>query len=727
MVMQVLKALQMSIVAIRKKSRSSLAVFAAMTFLALMMPRGAAAFTVAQGNLVTQGFQVFNTQTFNGNGRTCTTCHIPADDYTISPADIAGLPAAAHKLVLGGTNTTLENPILVNKFAAFNIDNNTPGAPGTGSTPTGPFRTSMQISGLALTTLNDCPDATLIATADDSGATAQITTVKPPVYPFVAGEKINIGGVSVAGYNGIGIFKISSVINPTTFQYVKQFAPPPANLITGLAAGSGGAVNGLPATGAGVCTTAPNFVTFPVDTGTRSIELGWAGEGAPDDRTLFTPTGTTDFNCAGTVDASEANSTDLTSVLGAFSMGAVRHHFARTNARIPGIDFRCPTSTELSQMTAFQEYLGRQYPTGTPLELALKAGTSFPGTQVSTLQPVITFNDTTAELGKDIFLDPNAGCQFCHFNGGASLSASNVRTEPFGNPPLPFPGRNENEEQNVDLLTTTTFEIPSTGEIVTGGLDGLTTVSFGGTDPGDGSPVVGAQAPNGIPIFNVQSIIEAPRKKSFFHNGAFTTSIEDAESFYFTDAFAANLNSAVFTTGTNIIDGSPDPLAPGLPNPLPRGTGQPEAAIPGGPALALSTLAGIYFPSDSVEGDVLTSDGGQDVLNTMGFFLRALSSVYSIIDAERLTQDTIFLMNADQPTTVQALNFSNDVNDVIKVLRQAKVTLPTAYGKLLTKIPVLAAQFQLAVTHKNVATLKQVLNQLQVLQQSVATISPSLS
>jgi mevalonate kinase len=92
-----------------------------------------------------------------------------------------------------------------------------------------------------------------------------------------------------------------------------------------------------------------------------------------------------------------------------------------------------------------------------------------------------------------------------------------------------------------------------------------------------------------------------------------------------------------------------------------------------------------------------------------------------------LTQDTIFLMNADQPTTVQALNFSNDVNDVIKVLRQAKVTLPTAYGKLLTKIPVLAAQFQLAVTHKNVATLKQVLNQLQVLQQSVATISPSLS
>ena len=530
------------------------------------------------------------------------------------------------------------------------------------------------------------------------------------------------GGVSVAGYNGIGVFKISGIVNPTTFQYKKLGAN-----ITGLAAGSGGAVNGLPASGAGVCTSAAlhNFVTFPVDTGTRSIELGWAGEGAPDDRTLFTPAGTTDFNCAGTVDASEANSTDLTSVLGAFSMGAVRHHFARTNARIPGIDFRCPTSAEFSQITAFQEYLGRQYPSGNPLELALRAGTAFPGSQVSSLQPVITFKDTAVETGKDIFLDPNAGCQFCHFNGGASLSAANVRTEPFGNPPLPFPGRNENEEQNVDLLTNNTFEIPSTGEIVTGGLDGLTTVSFGNTDPGDGSLIDGTSGP--LPIFNVQSIIEAPRKKSFFHNGAFTTSIEDAESFYFTDAFAANLNTAVFTAGTNIIDGSVDPIATGLPNPLPRATGQPEAAVPGGPALALATLAGIYFPSDSVEGDVLTSDGGQDVLDSMGFFLRALSAVYSIIDAERLAQDTAVLLKANAPTTVQALNFNNDLHDVLNVLRQAKVSLPTSYAGVLAKTPAIGVEFQVALAHKNAAQITHVVSELQALQQSIATISPNLS
>src|SRR5208337_4939482 len=112
------------------------------------------------GKQILQGFTVFNTQTFNGNGRTCTTCHIPQHDYTISPADIAALTIPAHNLVLGGTNTELENPTLVNEFALFNINNDTPGATGNGNAPTGPFRTSMQLSGLALTTLNDCPDAT---------------------------------------------------------------------------------------------------------------------------------------------------------------------------------------------------------------------------------------------------------------------------------------------------------------------------------------------------------------------------------------------------------------------------------------------------------------------------------------------------------------------------------------------------------------------------------------
>ena len=119
--------------------------------------------------------------------------------------------------------------------------------------------------------------------------------------------------------------------------------------------------------------------------------------------------------------------------------------------------------TELNALTAFQEYLGRQFPSGTPLELALEAGTTFPGTQVSSTQPVVTFNDSTAETGKAIFLNPSASCNFCHFNAGASMSTTQVKTEPLGDPPLPFPGRNENNSQLVNILTDTTFIIPSTG------------------------------------------------------------------------------------------------------------------------------------------------------------------------------------------------------------------------------------------------------------------------
>jgi hypothetical protein len=637
-------------------------------------------------------------------------------------------------VVLGGTNLALENPTLVDNFALFNINNNTPGAPGNGTTPTGPFRSSMQLSGLALTTLNDCPDATLIATAIDVGPTAQITTITPPPFPFVVGERIDIDGVNVGGsgplffphgYNGIGVFQISKVISRTTFQY-ESFGSP----ITGLPAGSGGAVNGLFPRDVGVCSKPPNFVTFPVDTGTRFIELGWAGDGSPIDTKLMTPPRTTDFNCVAALNAGNQNPANLNSVLGAFSMGAVRHHFALTNARVPGLDFRCPTAIELNGLVAFQKYLGRQYPSGKPLELALKTGTTFPGTQVSPSQPGITFNDSTAEKGKTIFLDPNAGCQFCHFNGGASLSSSNIRTEPFGNPPLPFPGRNEDEEQNVDLLTDNTFEIPSTGQTVTGGLDGLTPVSIGGTDPGDGSPIQGTAGV--LPIFNVQSIIEAPRKKSFFHNGVFNTSVEDAASFYFTDAFVADANFNVFSLGTNEINGMPVPIALGLT--LPRGPGQPEGNPSGGAALALTALANTYFPSDSVTGDVLTSPGGQDVLNTMGFFLRALNVVYSIADCERLMSDANTIARMNQPTTVQVLNCTTDLNDVNHVIGGAKVQLAAQYISVQNAALQLVQELQqVAATNASAGPytgepvlLGQILNNLVAQRHAIANISPDL-
>jgi len=671
------------------------------------------AFDVQTAKRIDAGFKIWEEEEFNGNGRTCGTCHIPERDYTISPADIAVLSAGDRRIVFGGTNTTLENMTLVEQFALFNISDTTPGAPGNLLTPLGPFRTSMQIAGLALTTLNECPNGTPIKSATTTGVpTAQIETVTPPPFPFVVGQSISLGGVDVAGYNLIGGVRISSVINPTTFRFTRGGAP-----VTNLPDGSGGVVNGLPRTGAGVCSTPPNFVTFPIDTGTRFIELGWAGDGAPIDPELFTPPGTTDFKCEATVHESNANPKDLTSVLKAFSMGAVRHHFALTDARVPGMDFRCPTSDELTAMVEFQKYLGRQYPSGTPLELALKKGTKFPGTQMSASQPVVTFNDKMAELGKDIFLDPRAGCQFCHFNAGASLSASQVRTEPYGDPPLPFPGRNGNEEQNVDVLTDTTFVIPSTGKTVIGGLDGLTPVKIGGTDPGDGAPIGGPDVPEGISIFNVQSIIEAPRKKSFFHNGVFITNVEDAISFYFTDPFAFNGNSAVFT-GSVKQGGGPVAIAAGLPNPLPRGTGQPEGTVPGGPALALETLAGIYFPK--------YPNGEQQVLDTMGFFLRALSVVYSLADCERLIQDSMDRIKAGLPLTVPILNCTTDLRAIERVIAGARVKVPFNYSVIQTLAPKLGESLKRAAKRRDQPALSAILGKLRSQRLLIAKISPDL-
>lgn len=688
------------------------------------------AFDVKSAKQIDKGFKLFTEETFDGNGRTCSTCHIPKDDYTISPADLPALSAHDRALVFATHNSQLENQAMVNQFALFNITNETPGASGNGTTPTGPFRASMQLSGLALTTLNDCPNATVIATATDSGATAEITTATPPPFPFALNEQIRIEGVSVAGYNGTA-FEISSVISPTTFQYTTSTGA----AITGLpSVGPGGGVSGIPTppittTGSGVCSTSPNFVTTATTTGTRFIELGWSGDGAPLDPTLFELGRPRDYaDCVASINNADANQNVLSPVLNAFTTGAVRHHFARTNARMPGKDFRCPTPAELNALTAFQEYLGRQFPSGTPLEFALEAGTTFPGTQVSSTQPVVTFNDSTAETGKAIFLNPKAACNFCHFNGGASMSTTQVKTEPLGDPPLPFPGRNENNSQLVNILTDTTFIVPSTGQTVTGGLDGLTPVTIG-KDPGDGTPFSDKHG-GFIPVFNVQSIIEAPRKKSFFHNAAFTTSLEDAASFYFGNPTVQTSGSTLITPGFDLAngnfaigtnqDGSPVTLAAGLPNPLPRASGQETGTQ------ALTALAGTYFPSDSVSGTVLTSQGGQDVLNTLGFFLRALNVVYSLTDCERLVDDTVSRLDAGLSTRVPVLNCTTDLGDVDRVIAGARVTVPDNYVTVQMQARSLEGELTKYAKQGNRAKLKGVINQLQAMRSSIATISPDL-
>ena len=356
-------------------------------------------FDVTTAKQIDKGFKLFTQETFDGNGRTCKTCHLPQSDFNISPADLATLSAHQKALVFG-TNIkpgsaaagSLENPTMVQNLGLFNVNDSVGGTSdevGTGNTPAGPFRASMTIAGLSFTTSNLLPDFC----ASDS----------PP------------GLIE----NGTDLVQVICASLPPAF---------PANALP------------FALTNVFLNDEPPTFgtVTPGVDDGTRNIELGWSGDGAMTDPGMFGPPGSANANCQDAVNESLADPTDLTKSLRVFSLTAVKTHFPKSLDRVPGVDFRCPTPAELDALAAFQQYLGRRF------ELALKEGvetdaddgsdtlTNFAGgTQTDASQPVITFNDTTAETGKAIFLNGNAECNLCHFNAGANdVHGPRPRTQP---------------------------------------------------------------------------------------------------------------------------------------------------------------------------------------------------------------------------------------------------------------------------------------------------------
>jgi hypothetical protein len=60
------------------------------TITALLLAAGLAG---CSGGSVARGEVLFLTGTFNGNGRTCATCHRPDENFSISPETIRALPA----------------------------------------------------------------------------------------------------------------------------------------------------------------------------------------------------------------------------------------------------------------------------------------------------------------------------------------------------------------------------------------------------------------------------------------------------------------------------------------------------------------------------------------------------------------------------------------------------------------------------------------------------------
>ncbi|PYN56022.1 MAG: hypothetical protein DMD92_16285, partial [Candidatus Rokuibacteriota bacterium] len=153
--------------------------------------------------------------------------------------------------------------------------------------------------------------------------------------------------------------------------------------------------------------------------------------------------------------------------LRSFATGAVIQHFTKTLNRVPGKDFRLPTSDELDALEAFQLSLGRQQDLVLPLRL----------------------KGTVPKRGQEIFLDNKLGkCNLCHVNAGATAN--------FGAASLGNANFNTGVEDLPDQpARLTTQKVPPD--------DGFHT-------PGDGT-------------FNVPPLVEAADSGPFFHNNAIET------------------------------------------------------------------------------------------------------------------------------------------------------------------------------------------------------------
>jgi cytochrome c peroxidase len=74
--------------------------------------------------VITEGRQLFLEETFDGNGRTCGTCHVEANNFTVDPTLIATRPST-DPLFVAETNpalATLENSDLLRRFGLFLVN-----------------------------------------------------------------------------------------------------------------------------------------------------------------------------------------------------------------------------------------------------------------------------------------------------------------------------------------------------------------------------------------------------------------------------------------------------------------------------------------------------------------------------------------------------------------------------------------------------------------------------
>ena len=612
---------------------------------------------------IDDGFKLFTTEKFKGNGRVCASCHIPERGYNISAGDMDRLKHKEAEQALGGSNRLLENDEILQKLALFNI-NQTFGPESAGATtaPEGPFRASMSIGGLGFTTLNrfvcrggqpleptaaasGC-DLALLGTKDGVNKTFSIPATSPAPAPgefslYYKGTLLT----APADYT----FTADRTIVLTTV------APASTDRLVAYFPGSG----------------------RTIDDGARDIMLGWAGDGAP--TAMFAYHGApvpAESECKTIADAAGSDLGNLDKVLDAFSLAAVKTHFPRTQNRVPGVDFRCPKPDELRNMTKFQKWLGRRF------ELDI--------TRLQNLAPA-------ALQGRNLFSSRKASCVACHVNAGASDNQGRIKLNPV--PFLTLDGAPDPDEStnasarpleivgaNKTSRNGSIFYEPELDALVAAEISGYpltpppaTFSPFAPFDEGDG-----VMRSGGEPGFNVASIIEAVRKNQFFHNNAITGSIEDAIAHYFTDRFDGSQGGGAINSFRRDVSNVP--------------------------------IAGPV---------VLDQLGGTDALDRMGLFLRALSSMYALADCERFVDEIFFRFDNKLPLDLPTMHCGFALDDAGRMLGEARV-VPNPYAAYPAALAKVRKQLDKAVDDRKKGKIRKndllaVQSSLRGLRQSIAT------
>lgn len=247
--------------------------------------------------MASAGANIFNNFTFDGNGRTCSTCHVPTNNYTLDPEYIAELDPS-NPLFVADPASPAANPNLLpdekNNNRRFEVPE------------------LMRSRALVLSNADGYPDPS------------------DPYDRFVMRAVPSLNGLSDTRF-------VRRCSNNSGLCSVDDDCPPP------------GCVEGSCTFVGGQCTSdtdcPPSTCLGPVPECGKE-RLGWSGDVA----TLLN-----DWNVVAPLN----QDCSYTGRLPDMVRGAIDQHLTNSLARVPGVDYREPTPEEVDELVAFLLSLGR--------------------------------------------------------------------------------------------------------------------------------------------------------------------------------------------------------------------------------------------------------------------------------------------------------------------------------------------------------------------------------